>query len=206
MSDLTMYVGPALDAAVLALLGIVLWRLGHDPAARWQRHEERLRELFAGLQRFVAEADESARDLDARLERHGERLAGLVAAAERVSATSRSACGPGARDATARSDAAKAATDEDDGSAAVLEGDELARRVQQLAAMATPAEEIARRLGMPPAEVRLLVGLHAAKTALRAQADTVAPAAPAAASKAPEWRGDLTGAAGLERPLVVHAH
>jgi hypothetical protein len=61
--------------------------------------------------------------------------------------------------------AARAAAPAVDASAS--EPAEIATRIEALADAGTPAEEIARRLGVAPAEVRLIIGLKAARAARR---------------------------------------
>jgi hypothetical protein len=121
-----------LDAAVVVLVALVLVRLRHDPAAAWQARETRLAELLAELRALAEQADGAARELDARLAAHHQRLRGLIAAAEGAVRQ-------------ARADAAPAP--------------DLTTRVAELAARALPVEDIARRLDLPVAEVRVLMGL-----------------------------------------------
>jgi len=126
---------PALDVLVLTLLGGLLWRLRRDPAVAWQAHEVRLRELFERLRVLAAQSEGVARDLDGALGTHEERLRALL----RDAAAVRPASDDHGRTSTS---------------------DHLVARVQRFAANAMPIEEIARRVDMPTAEVRVLIGLR----------------------------------------------
>ena len=56
MEAIVTWIGPALDAAAVVLLGLVLWRLGREPGAAWHEREERLQAIFTDLRALVAEA------------------------------------------------------------------------------------------------------------------------------------------------------
>jgi hypothetical protein len=187
MHEMTTWLIPMLDVGTVALLGLVLWRLGHDPTATWREREDKLREICEGLRRLVGEAEARARDLNDELAGHGERLQALLAAAETV---------------PPRSSVPGAAPD-------------LAERVRGLAAASVPVEGISRRLGVPDAEVRFLLGLRPVRAAeverekrgssppvAAVQAGTekaaetsrkILPAGGASANPSP-WRGRSTGA------------
>ncbi|MBI3768950.1 MAG: hypothetical protein HY271_10715 [Deltaproteobacteria bacterium] len=141
--EIATWITPALDMLAIVMLGAVLWHLRRDPAATWDAREQRLGEIFERLRVLVAQSEGIARDLDGTLGTHQQRLRALLdeatAAVGRVVAPAASACA-------------------DD---AVIE------RVRTLAEAAMPIEEIARRVEMPAAEVRVLVGLHAGRPATR---------------------------------------
>ena len=138
MEHATAWIAPALDTVLLALLALVLWRLGRDPSASWRAREQRLGEILADLRALVAQAEGLARDLDAKLAARHERLCAVLATAE----------------ATARRVVEETEPEND-----------IVERVHALAATAMPVEDIARRLGLPVAEVRVLVGLRAVRRA-----------------------------------------
>jgi hypothetical protein len=150
MPSLTTWFAPALDALVIVLLAAVLWHLRRDPTAAWTVRERRLGEIFDQLRVLVAQSEGVARELDGALAARQDALQELVA--DMIAARTTAAPAPGARDAAARS--------ADSAAAAAADSDDLVRRIQQLAATALPIEEIARRVEMPAAEVRVLVGLH----------------------------------------------
>jgi hypothetical protein len=133
MAELMTWMGTGLDAAVLLLLAIVLWRLRGDPSAEWDTREAGLRGTVEELRTLIAEAERQARVLDERLAAHAAELRGLVQAARPAR--------PAAPSAPRQP---------------------VSERVRELAAHATPIEEIARRLDLPLAEARLLVGLEQA--------------------------------------------
>jgi hypothetical protein len=153
MQEVLPWLGPAFDLTLAAMLGLVLWRLHRDaerdPAAVWREREVTLREIFAGLQALVAEADRQARELDERLAAHAAGLRELVAeeAAERQSRELRRV-GP-----MEPAVPASAADDEEAAAAA------LGARIAELAEAGTPVQEIARTLDVPVAEVRLVMAL-----------------------------------------------
>jgi 3-oxoacyl-ACP reductase-like protein len=131
------WIMPAADAIVVAMLAAVLWRLRRDPHAGWEERERRLEAIFARLRVLVAQSEGVARDLDGALGAHQRRLRALLDESR-----------------TAVEQVATAAADD-----AAIDGDVIAR-VRSLAAAAMPVEEIARRVDMPAAEVRVLVGLR----------------------------------------------
>jgi hypothetical protein len=141
---IALWVGPLLDVAVLAAVGVVLWQLRRDPSAAWSAQEARLRELHEGLRLLVVQAEGEARELDRRLAAHAQQLTTSGDAASVASPARRKAASPG-----------KAASPSDPAPAPAS----LAERVQQLAAARTPIAEIARRLSLPVAEARVLAGL-----------------------------------------------
>jgi hypothetical protein len=132
----TTWLAATLDLVLLALLVLLVWRQGADPTAAWRAREERLQEIFTGLRALVAQAEGLARELDGKLAGHAERLRTLVTAAEPRPA-----------------------------SAPAAPAHDVAARVQELAARALPVEDIARRLALPVADVRVLVGLAAGRRA-----------------------------------------
>lgn len=138
--------GPALDVAVLAALGAVLWQLRRDPTAAWRDYETRLRELQESLRLLVLQAEGEARELDRRLAAHADELRAL-----RDDAPASPGAAPQAAPARPYASAVQ------DAPAAPVAS--LAERVQQLAAARTPIAEIARRLSLPVAEARVLAGL-----------------------------------------------
>jgi hypothetical protein len=142
-----------LDAVAITLLAALLWRLRRDPTAAWQAHEERLRQLFESLRLLAAQSEGVARDLDGALGAHEERLRTLLADARRSAAPAARAAEVVTRPAETAS--APPTRDADVPSAR----DDLLARVWELASAATPIDEIARRVDMPAAEVRVLVGL-----------------------------------------------
>jgi hypothetical protein len=141
MSNLLTVMIPALDAVVLIMVGALLWRLRRDPLATWQAQEQRLQEIFESLRLLAAQSEGAARELDGALSAREQRL--RVLAAETTAAT-RSAA-----------NASREGDQRDEAYADVV------ARVRRLAAAALPPDEIARRVEMPAAEVRVLVGLHA---------------------------------------------
>jgi hypothetical protein len=132
-----------LDVAGVAMLGVVLWRLLVDRV-----REQRLLAAVGDLRTLIAEAEREARVVDERLSAHVEQLRGLL----RSPAAPRAPRGQDDR-ARARAETPRTQTSADDHQAR-------ARRVRELAARATPVEEIARRVDLPLAEIRLLVGLQ----------------------------------------------
>jgi hypothetical protein len=140
MEHATLWIPPALDAVLIVLLALGLWRLGRDPSVSWRVREQRLGEIAVDLRALVAQAEGLARDLDAKLIAHHERLRAVLVAAETA--------------------AQRASRVEPDPETDVID------RVHALAATAMPVEDIARRLGMPVAEVRVLIGLRAARAAV----------------------------------------
>jgi len=161
------WLGPAFDLTLVALLGLVLWRLyrdaAHDPTELWREREASLREIFAGLQALVAEADGQARSLDERLAAHaaelrelfeGEAAAREAREREDVAPTPHDEPASAADAARARADEAERAEEAEEAASRVL-----GARIAELAEVGTPVQEIARTLGIPVAEVRLLMAL-----------------------------------------------
>jgi hypothetical protein len=157
MDALLGWMNPAVDVLTVTLLAVLLWRLGRDPGAAWGEREARLQTIFDELRALVAQSEGLARELDAKLAQREERLQALLGAAER--ATRGDSVSAPARDSRAGDD------DRGDDPAAV------AARIESLAAAGTPVEEIARRLGVAPAEVRLVVGLKSARLARQRAAE-----------------------------------
>lgn len=155
LTNLMTWVGPALDVAAVALLAAVLWRLGRDPGAAWAEREARLQTIFDDLRTLVAQSEGLARDLDGKLAGREERLKALLAEAESA-VGSRAAAAPVA----APSRPARIEVRED-------EPTSTARAIERMIDEGTDADEIARRLGAPVAEVRLVMGLKAARAARR---------------------------------------
>jgi hypothetical protein len=154
MEAIMHWVGPTLDVLAIALLGGVVWRLGRDPGAGWSEREARLRAIFDELRTLVAQSEGLARDLDGKLAERESRLQALLASAATATAPAT------ARDARAEvAEEALAETNDDPA--------ETARRIEALADAGTSIEDIARRVGVAPAEVRLVIGLKAARAARR---------------------------------------
>jgi hypothetical protein len=175
METLMTWIGPVLDVVAVVLLTAVLWRLGRDPGAAstaWGEREARLQTIFDDLRALVAQSEGLARDLDAKLAVREERLQALLGAAEAATRaeTAASTRGAAAADAAAAAplranrvdvrDEARAAHD-----ASQAESATVAARIEALADAGTAVEEIARRLGVAPAEVRLVIGLKGARVA-----------------------------------------
>lgn len=155
--DLAAWARPAVDAALLVLMILVMRRLGDDPTAAWRERETALRTIFEDLRGAIAQAEGLARDLDDKLAHRATEIRGLLADRERAAVRPRAgagddlgrpADGEGAAPTSRRSRGEPAA--------------DLAARVRALAASAMPVEDIARRLDVSAAEVRLLIGIDAA--------------------------------------------
>jgi hypothetical protein len=187
MVEVMTWVGPVLDVAAVVLLALVLWRLGRDPGTAWAEREARLRTIFDELRALVAQSEGLARDLDAKLAARESRLATLLGAAERAlsdrdvtasmpigaasvaragAANAPSAgpanawsTGPAIPPSTAPATSASTALPPEADPAAT------AQRIEVLADAGIAIEEIARRVGVAPAEVRLVIGLKAARIA-----------------------------------------
>jgi len=149
MGDFGSVIMLILDVAVIGVLGMALWRFGWDPSAAWQEREQRLKQAVHGLQTLVAEAAEQAQVIDAQLAGRLEELRGQLRMEqpkqpEQASRPVESGTGP------------------------------LRRQINDLAASETPIEEIARRVDMPVAEVRLLVGLQGGRRGKKVAAKTAA--------------------------------
>lgn len=167
---------PALDVAVVVLLGALLVRLRRDPTQVWREREAKLAEIYSALRLLVAQAEGEARDLDARLAEHEERLSSLLRAAHERTASERSGQERGGAERTASACAGRERAASPAGAAAAPEPT-LAERVARLAQQRVPVEEIARRLALPLAEARLLVGLRDATGATGAAARAAEPGA-----------------------------
>jgi hypothetical protein len=165
MAEGIAWLGPALNAAGIILLAVVLRQLGRDPAAAWREREARLGALLEELRGLAAEAERRARELDGTLAAHAGRLRALLERAG-TAAVPGAPAGSGARSEEAIGAPESAAASWD--------------AVHRLAASGTPVEEIAGRLGMPAAEVRLLAGLGAARAAARGSRGQKLPADSAA--------------------------
>ena len=155
------WVGPVLDVAAVILLGAVLWRLGRDPGAAWSEREARLQAIFDDLRALVAQSEGLARDLDGKLAGREERLQALLAEARDL----------GARASADRASTRPAQTETQHEApppaAPALEPAAMAARIEALAEGGAGAEALARRLGVAVAEVRLVIGLRAARAARR---------------------------------------
>ncbi len=172
MAQLMTWVGPVLDVAAVVLLTLVLWRLGRDPGAAWGEREARLRAIFDDLRALVAQSEGLARDLDAKLAARENRLATLLADAERALDGGDRRPDPTAAarvggvelgrsvGASATAPATAAVEPPSEANPALT-----AARIEALADAGMPVEEIARRVGVAPAEVRLVIGLKAARIA-----------------------------------------
>ena len=171
MATMMTWVGPTLDVLAVVLLSAVLWRLGRDPSASWGAREARLQAIFDDLRSLVAQSEGLARDLDGKLAGREERLRALL---------SRGADGPRRTSAPAGTATAALSTrDEDRAQSRRSTGGErwgrctrsslrrLAARIEAFAEAGTGVDEIARRLGVAAAEVRLVIGLKAARAARR---------------------------------------
>jgi len=156
MTTMMTWVGPALDVAAVLLLGAVLWRLGRDPGAGWDEREARLQTIFDDLRALVAQSEGLARELDGKLAGREERLRTLLTEAQAVTET---APPPARRTKVETRDEAPAAVR--------LDPVATAARIEALADEGAPADEIARLLGVAAAEVRLVIGLKAARVARR---------------------------------------
>ncbi len=162
MEQLMTWIGPVLDVATAALLGLVLWRLGREPGSGWSERETRLQAIFADLRALVAQSEGLARDLDDKLAGRETRLTALLAEAQAMLG------GAGAGPAPARPDRIEVRDEEPrPAAAAPAPADPVvsARRIEELAEDGVGIEEIARRVGVAPAEVRLVIGLNAARAA-----------------------------------------
>jgi hypothetical protein len=164
METVMTWVGPTLDVLAVVLLAAVLWRLGSDPGAR----EARLQAIFDDLRALVAQSEGLARDLDGKLAGREERLQALLAEAQAVT-SERSAAAEAAPGRPPRLEVRAEASSASTASVAAgeLEPAALASRIEVLADAGTAVGEIARRLGVAAAEVRLVIGLKAARAARR---------------------------------------
>lgn len=172
------WAGPTLDFAALALCAAVLWRLGRDPGAGWAEREARLQAIFDDLRALVAQSEGLARDLDERLAGREARLTALLGEAQATlggvePGSARRDAGAEVRKQSATAPAAKPAAAPH---AAQADPEEIAEQIEELADAGTAVEEIARRVGVAPAEVRLVIGLKAARLARRRAVATEARA------------------------------
>ncbi|MCC6764853.1 MAG: hypothetical protein IT293_09340 [Deltaproteobacteria bacterium] len=171
METVVTWVGPGLDGAVVVLLGALLWRLGRDPGAAWREREARLQVIFDELRALVAQSEGLARDLDEKLAGREARLRALLGEAQEAfggvePGAARAARGE-RRDAAVRAAPATGSAAPVAAPAAAGDTEETAERIEVLAEAGTAVEEIARRVGVAPAEVRLVIGLKAARAARR---------------------------------------
>jgi hypothetical protein len=164
MATMMIWVGPVLDVLAVALLTAVVWRLGRDPEAR----EARLQAIFDDLRTLVAQSEGLARDLDGKLAAREERLQALLSEARAVTSAARTVAAAPAVAARSVAPASRTASARDDAlRAGELEPAATAARIEALADAGTAIDEIARRLGVAAAEVRLVIGLKAARAARR---------------------------------------
>lgn len=175
------WAGPTLDLAALALCAAVLWRLGRDPGAGWAEREARLQAIFDDLRGLVAQSEGLARDLDEKLAGRETRLRALLGEAQsalaeggvepgsarRAQRSEERVPAPQAKPAVAPAANAAAAGTRPAPATAAADAEEIAERIEELADGGTAVEEIARRVGVAPAEVRLVIGLKAARAARR---------------------------------------
>lgn len=158
LTNLMTWVGPTLDVAAVVLLAAVLWRLGRDPGVAWAEREARLQTIFDDLRTLVAQSEGLARDLDGKLAVREERLKALLAEGAASVAPRTTAAPVAATPAPARSARVEVREDEPTSTA---------RAIERMIDEGTDADEIARGLGVPIAEVRLVMGLKAARAARR---------------------------------------
>jgi len=145
METVMIWLGPTLDVMTVLMVAAAVWRLGRDPGAAWQAHEERLQTIFTELRALVAQSEGLARDLDGKLAAREASFQRLVAEARTALAERRAPVEP-----------------------AAAVGDDpalVAGRIEALAESGATVEDIARRLGVAPAEVRLVIGLKTARVA-----------------------------------------
>lgn len=177
MDTVMTWAGPTLDVLVVALLAALLWRLGREPGAAWGEREARLRAIFDDLRTLVAQSEGLARDFDHTLAGREERLRALLAEAQTTVDTRGAGAGvtPTARPGRSPRGAVR------DGAAGIgpaparhgsartdmSEPAGVAAQIAALAAAGSSVDEIARRLGIATAEVRLVVGLQTARAARR---------------------------------------
>lgn len=160
-----------LDLGLAGLVGLLAWRLrfvgdrpGSAPnpeAARiWDERERRLREIHENLRRLVGQAQEDARLLDARLAAQVAQVESTLRSAEAVieaARTPQSLRPPEPAPAARRSDKLPTRPPARGGGSSP----DLATRVRALAEEAMSAEEIARQVELPVADVRFLLALGA---------------------------------------------
>jgi len=171
MEHVMTWIGPGLDVAAVALLAMVLWRLGRDPSAAWSERETRLQTIFDDLRALVAQSEGLARDLDDRLAGRETRLRALLMEAETLVGGTPAAA-PAER--PSRVEVRDAAGDRvgSTPSAPPMDPEVVAQRIESLANDGIAIEEIARRVGVAAAEVRLVIGLKAARVTRRRSAGT----------------------------------
>lgn len=157
--DLSSIAAMVLDLGLAGLVALLLWRQARAPedgTEAWRERERSLRDIYEALHRLVAQAQEDARMLDARLAAqvaHAEstlRSAEAVIEAIRTPRVIRSAEPVVLREEVrtpSRTDAP--------------EPQGVAERVRALAEEDVSAEEIARRMELPIADVRFLLALRA---------------------------------------------
>ena len=181
MEHLMTWIGPGLDVAAVGLLALVLWRLGCDPSATWSERETRLQAIFDDLRGLVAQSEGLARDLDEKLAAREARLRTLLAEVE-ASATANAGATPADRPSRVEvrdplPGHGQLAPLRGHGEptlnpapAASVDPEVIAQRIDTLANDGIAVEEIARRVGVAAAEVRLVIGLKAARVARRRSA------------------------------------
>lgn len=181
MEHVMTWIGPALDVAAVALLAAVLWRLGRDPGAAWSERETRLQTIFDDLRGLVAQSEGLARDLDEKLAGREMRLRALLVEAETL-AGGKGPAAPAERPGRVevrdplRGHGDTGVAAESTRAAAPLDPEVVAQRIESLANDGVAVEEIARRVGVAAAEVRLVIGLKAARVARRRSAGAEARA------------------------------
>jgi hypothetical protein len=173
MEHLMTWIGPALDVAAVGLLALVLWRLGGDPSAAWSERETRLQAIFDDLRGLVAQSEGLARDLDEKLAARETRLKALLAEAAETLASPRAAVPPAPAERSGRIEVRDDVAElRSPAPAAPVDPAVIAERIEALANDGVAVEEIARRVGVAAAEVRLVIGLKAARVARRRNAVT----------------------------------
>jgi hypothetical protein len=163
MEHVMTWIGPGLNVAAVGLLALVLWRLGGDPSAAWSERETRLQAIFDDLRGLVAQSEGLARDLDDKLATRETRLRALLAEAETLITPKAAGAERPSRVEVRDAPAAMPAP-------AALDPAVIAERIEALANDGVAVEEIARRVGVAAAEVRLVIGLKAARVARRRSA------------------------------------
>lgn len=155
--------GIAVDVVLLLLVGGLLLRLSKDPTKVWAEREERLGAIHDALHLLVRQADGQARALDAELAGHTERLRDLLERASVVRATMQVEREPAAAPkprAIVESDLVEEAPREPSRPAPASDRASLRQQVAALSHTGVDVEEIARRLEVPLADVRVLVALE----------------------------------------------
>jgi hypothetical protein len=155
-----------LDIGLAGLVGLLAWRLRSDATplngAEWDERERRLREVHESLRRLIAQAQEDARVLDARLGAHVAQAESTLRSAEAVIEAIRA---PRVLRAASAPVTAPAAPVEEPLTAfrprPETRPPTVAERVQALVAEDLTADEIARRVDLPIADVRFLIALGA---------------------------------------------